>query len=484
MMTCDWDSAHEYEADWNSEYDEEEDEDLAVLRHLMSLSKENYRDKDYNFEDDLPKWDTSDGCSDEAHEVTPKTNRWNLFSQDGEGEEDDNDNNDDDGEDDFESRFQQFQIYDEETAYAAEMKYPIFKKLIEKVDEKKVESAFATATSAESTNETFGLGGLSNPLPPSDLGGSLIWGEMDVMEAFRLMNWEQESYPAYEDFVALPFFALFFPTVRFFLDRFVFEILATRLISKTALKDLNAETERRRKISKFKESAWKFVYFFSAEVLSLTVTYNEPWFTSTRYFWVGPGDQVWPDQKIKLKLKAVYMYAAGFYTYSIFALMFWETRRSDFGVSMSHHVATVILIVLSYIFRFARVGSVVLALHDASDVFLEVGKMSKYSGADWLANSSFLLFVASWVLCRLTYFPFWILRSTSYEVLLTLDKEKHKFEGPIYYYVFNTLLFSLLVLHIYWWVLIYRMLVKQIQARGHVGDDVRSDSESEEEHED
>lgn len=62
----------------------------------------------------------------------------------------------------------------------------------------------------------------------------------------------------------------------------------------------------------------------------------------------------------------------------------------------------------------------------------------------------------------------------SYEVVLTLDKAKHKFEGPIYYYVFNTLLFSLLVLHIYWWVLIYRMLVKQIQARGHVGDDVRS----------
>ena len=46
------------------------------------------------------------------------------------------------------------------------------------------------------------------------------------------------------------------------------------------------------------------------------------------------------------------MYAAGFYTYSIFALIFWETRRSDFGVSMGHHIATVILIVLSYIFRY------------------------------------------------------------------------------------------------------------------------------------
>lgn len=47
-------------------------------------------------------------------------------------------------------------------------------------------------------------------------------------------------------------------------------------------------------------------------------------------------------------------------------------------------------------------------------------------------------------------------------------------DGSIYYYVFNTLLFCLLVLHIYWWVLIFRMLVRQIQARGKVSDDVRS----------
>lgn len=140
--------------------------------------------------------------------------------------------------------------------------------------------------------------------------------------------------------------------------------------------------EGKKKIRKFKESAWKGVYFLSGELLALSVTYNEPWFTNTRNFWVGPGDQVWPDQKIKyvrhlllfegipsslvtfyyliynkyvvprFKLKAVYMYVAGFYTYSIFALLFWETRRSDFGISMTHHVATVCLIAMSYIFRY------------------------------------------------------------------------------------------------------------------------------------
>ncbi|XP_010257848.1 PREDICTED: LAG1 longevity assurance homolog 3-like isoform X1 [Nelumbo nucifera] len=308
---------------------------------------------------------------------------------------------------------------------------------------------------------------------------------MGLLEPINSIDWQQESYPQYDDFKVLPFLALFFPAVRFFLDRFIFEKLGRLLIFGKGHQMLEADIEeRRRKLKKFKESAWKCVYFLSAELLALSVTYDEPWFTNTRYFWVGPGDQIWPDQKIKLKLKGLYMYAAGFYTYSIFALIFWETRRSDFGVSMSHHVATVILIVLSYILSFARVGSVVLALHDASDVFLEVGKMSKYSGWERIASFSFILFVLSWIILRLIYYPFWILRSTSYEVLLTLDKDKHKKDGPIYYYVFNSLLFCLLVLHIYWWVLIYRMLVKQIQARGQISEDVRSDSEGEGEHDD
>ncbi|KAJ9547203.1 hypothetical protein OSB04_019746 [Centaurea solstitialis] len=324
-----------------------------------------------------------------------------------------------------------------------------------------------------------------------------------LQAALSSIDFGHESFPAYQDFLILPLFAIFFPAVRFFLDRLVFEGVGRRLIFNNG-QDIEID-ERNKKVRKFKESAWKCVYYLSAEMLALAVTYNEPWFTRTSNFWIGPGNQRWPHQKMKLKLKALYMYVGGFYTYSIFALIFWETRRSDFGLSMGHHIASVFLIAMSYMFRFARVGSVVLALHDASDVFLEVGKMSKYSGAEALASFSFILFVLSWVLLRLIYYPFWILWSTRkrekrrgmhgliksdpdkhhlddgsvrsqhcYEVLQTLDKEKEFPEAPVHYYVFNTLLFCLLVLHIYWWVLIYRMLVKQIQDRGKLSDDIRS----------
>ncbi|KAJ4841024.1 hypothetical protein Tsubulata_044440 [Turnera subulata] len=310
---------------------------------------------------------------------------------------------------------------------------------------------------------------------------------MGLLETNGLMkiNWEAESYPAARDFAALAIFALFFPALRLFLDTYFFERIARRMIfGKGYTKEATGTHEERNKIRKFKESAWKCVYFLSAEFLALYVTYDEPWFTDTKYFWVGPGDQIWPDHKLKVKLKGLYMFAAGFYTYSIFALVFWETRRKDFVLSMVHHVATVILIVMSYMLRFARVGSIVLALHDASDVFMEIAKMSKYSGYEWNSSVFFVLFVISWTILRIIYFPFWILRSTSYEILLSLKWEEDMTTVTIYYYVFNTLLFCLLVLHIYWWYLMLKMVVRQIKARGKVEDDVRSDSEGEDEHDD
>ncbi|KAH6781523.1 TRAM protein [Perilla frutescens var. hirtella] len=46
---------------------------------------------------------------------------------------------------------------------------------------------------------------------------------MGILEIVSSMEWEQESYPQYGDFIVLPIFAFFFPIVRFLLDRFVFE---------------------------------------------------------------------------------------------------------------------------------------------------------------------------------------------------------------------------------------------------------------------
>eukprot|EP00850_Spirogloea_muscicola_P006411 SM000030S11420 [mRNA] locus=s30:514847:516083:- [translate_table: standard] len=172
------------------------------------------------------------------------------------------------------------------------------------------------------------------------------------------------------------------------------------------------------------------------------------------------------------KLKLLYTGQGGFYVYSVVALLFWETRRKDFGVMMGHHFVSIALIAYSYATRSFRVGSIVLALHDASDVLMESAKLLKYSGRDAAASIVFALFAFSWVALRLVYFPFWIIRSTSWEVLQIVDLSNPA--CPRLYYAFNSMLITLLLVHLYWWLLISRMILRQLKNRGKVGDDVRS----------
>lgn len=218
---------------------------------------------------------------------------------------------------------------------------------------------------------------------------------------------------------------------------------------------------------------WKLTYYATVEACVLTITYHESWFKDTKGYFRG-----WPNQELKLPLKLFYMCQCGFYVYSIVALLTWETRRKDFAVMMSHHVVTVMLIGYSYIASFFRIGSIILALHDASDVFLEAAKVFKYSEKELGASVFFGLFAISWLILRLIVFPFWVINSSSYHICEFLRcSEAYPMS---LYYVFNTMLLTLLVFHIYWWVLICSMITRQLKNRGKVGEDIRSDSEDDE----
>ncbi|KAL3687661.1 hypothetical protein R1sor_013970 [Riccia sorocarpa] len=283
---------------------------------------------------------------------------------------------------------------------------------------------------------------------------------------------ETESYPEWQDFRLICIAAIACPLIRFVLDVTVFQRLAQSAIFPGGEQNFKkiVRDSRRKKIPKFTESAWKLTYYAAMVALALSVTCKEPWFTNTDAFWHG-----WPNQSMKFKMKVLYVVQCGFYIFSVGALLFWETRRKDFGVMMTHHFVTVGLLACSYIYGFFRVGSMVLALHDISDIFLESAKLCKYSGSELGASVLFGLFALSWLLLRLIYFPFWIIRSTSFELISYLDKEYSV--HTLLYYTFNTLLLTLLVLHIYWWLLICRMISRQLQLQGKIPDDVRSDSD-------
>ena len=51
------------------------------------------------------------------------------------------------------------------------------------------------------------------------------------MNVLKATSWEQESYPIPKDLVFVPLLALIFPTVRLFLDRYVFEVNSLPVLS-------------------------------------------------------------------------------------------------------------------------------------------------------------------------------------------------------------------------------------------------------------
>jgi len=76
-------------------------------------------------------------------------------------------------------------------------------------------------------------------------------------------------------------------------------------------------------------------------------------------------------------------------------------------------------------------------------------------------------------------FPLRIIRSTIYECLDVLWEDIRQTREVVepHYTIFNVMLLTLLVLHIYWSYFIARILVRQIQNRGKVEGDVREDDD-------
>uniref|UniRef100_A0A3B5M3S5 Homeobox domain-containing protein n=1 Tax=Xiphophorus couchianus TaxID=32473 RepID=A0A3B5M3S5_9TELE len=100
-------------------------------------------------------------------------------------------------------------------------------------------------------------------------------------------------------------------------------------------------------------------------------------------------------------------------------------------------------------------GTLVMCVHDASDVFLEAAKLANYAKYQRLCDSLFVVFSISFFLTRLIIFPFWIV----YSVLF----ESWQIIGPYRaWWLINGLLLVLQTLHIIWFYLIARIAVKAI----------------------
>uniref|UniRef100_A0A8C6M7W7 Ceramide synthase 5 n=1 Tax=Nothobranchius furzeri TaxID=105023 RepID=A0A8C6M7W7_NOTFU len=201
--------------------------------------------------------------------------------------------------------------------------------------------------------------------------------------------------------------------------------------------------------TKFCESMWRFTFYLGIFIYGLQFLWQSPWLWDTRHCWYG-----YPYQVMTSGLYHYYVIELAFY-WSLMFSQFIDIKRKDFLVMFIHHLATVGLVSFSYANNMARVGSLVLCVHDTSDFLLEAAKMANYAKYQRLCDFLFIVFSVVFFITRLVIYPLWVLNSTMFESWAIV--------GPFpSWWLFNILLLVLQVLHIFWSYLIFRIALKAL----------------------
>ncbi|KAI1698102.1 TLC domain-containing protein [Ditylenchus destructor] len=229
---------------------------------------------------------------------------------------------------------------------------------------------------------------------------------------------------------------------------------------------------------KMLENLWRLVAHMGIILYGLSVLISRSWLYDLRQCWID-----YPNHSVDSTLWWYYNLQTAYY-YSLLITCAFDVRRSDFVAIFIHHVATIGLLSMSWTINFVRIGTLVLVLHNVSDVVFEVMKYLKYSGrSPRMVNASFVVFLASWIATRLIYLPFVLLRSVIFDAPDYIQPGYslflHPFQSPVAPRLMIDLILVLQALHLFWSILIVKALCRTI-SNGEL-EDVRSDDEAEEE---
>jgi ceramide synthetase len=161
-----------------------------------------------------------------------------------------------------------------------------------------------------------------------------------------------------------------------------------------------------------------------------------------------------------------YMCGLGFYSAELVAI-FIEPKRKDFLEYFVHHLTAIFLVTLSFAGNEHRVGTYVFFIHDIVDIPIGFAKMANYANRSLVAHASFGLFVCMWA-----YFRLWVFPHVCW-ACLTVAPQIHPST-----WVYSVMLFALATilqsLHVMWFVMMLRMIVRLATTTKTT--DVRSDS--------
>lgn len=215
-------------------------------------------------------------------------------------------------------------------------------------------------------------------------------------------------------------------------------------------------------LNKFCETGWRWLFYTGILIYGFVCLWSKPWFWNIRHCWYD-----YPYHPIDPDVWVYYMVELSFY-WSLSISQFFDVKRKDFWEMFIHHNTTIALMMFSWTAHFTRIGTLVLIVHDCADHLLELAKLCRYTKYQRACDIIFILFSLTWIITRCGVYPSWILFSTLYDAAGFIQM------FPAYY-IFNSLLGTLQLLHILWTYFLVRAIYKAL-TRGNVADE-RSDSE-------
>ncbi|WUR03960.1 ceramide synthase [Vairimorpha necatrix] len=185
----------------------------------------------------------------------------------------------------------------------------------------------------------------------------------------------------------------------------------------------------------------KIFFYGFVSIYGYFVLNYEPWSKDTNQYHLTFGPETYP-----LKIYFYYIVEFSFYlTEFLYLLSSYDSK--DRYQLIIHHIVTISLITLSFCKDYARVGIVVMGLHDVADPFLECSKLLVYMNNTLYANIGFAMFTAVFILSRIFFYPYWILYPT-YQYL----KKAYTLDA----FLCACCLFILYILHWYWTFMILK----------------------------
>ncbi|TIA85487.1 hypothetical protein E3P99_03981 [Wallemia hederae] len=271
---------------------------------------------------------------------------------------------------------------------------------------------------------------------------------------------------SYRDILFVLFYTIVFSFLRQFITLHVLQPLAVKIGTKP------------KKIPRFLEQAYTFLYFLASGSIGIWVMYQEPtWWYRTEHFWLG-----YPHWDMKYHIKLYYLLQTSYWLQQMLVLILrLEKPRKDFNELVMHHIVTLWLILWSYLINLSMIGNAIFVTMDVSDIFLALAKCYNYvRPGHWLGNFIFGFFILVW-----TYMRHWLNMRILYSVwseftLIPLENRRWWTPDGVWmvdwmqWQIFLPILL-LQFLNLFWYFLIWRILIRAL-VYNHLADE-RSDDE-------